>query len=79
VFIHILLFLAVPEGQAGAAGVIGSGTHSWRNQNKNATDNFTGFTDLLNIPNHILGQVAPVQTYHLPGLLNLWNPWRFCF
>ena len=30
----------------------------------------------------ILGQVAPVETYHLPGLLNLWNPWnpwRFCF
>jgi hypothetical protein len=26
-----------------------------------------------------LGQVAPVQTYHLPGLLNPWNPWRFCF
>jgi len=30
----------------------------------------------------ILGQVAPVETYHLPGLLNpwnLWNPWRFYF
>jgi hypothetical protein len=27
----------------------------------------------------ILGQVAPDQTYLLPGSLNLWNPWRFCF
>jgi len=62
-------------------GVIGSETHSWRNQNKNATDS-TDFMDLLKIPNHVLGQVAPVQTYPLPGLLNLWNPWnpwRFCF
>jgi len=27
----------------------------------------------------ILGQVAPVQKYYLPGLLNPWNPRRFCF
>jgi hypothetical protein len=35
-------------------GVIGSGTHSWRNQNKNATD----FTDLLKN----LDQVLHYQT-----------------
>jgi hypothetical protein len=54
---------------------------NWRNQNKNATD-FTDSTDWSKIPNHVLGQVAPVQTYQLLGLLNLWHPWhpwRFCF
>jgi hypothetical protein len=35
-------------------GVIGSGSHSWRNQNKNATD----FTDLPKILDHVLGPTS---------------------
>jgi hypothetical protein len=71
-------------------GAIGSESHSWRNQNKNATD----FTDLPKILDHVLGpldgtpagaapqlrhQVAPIQTHHPLSFLNPWNPWRFCF
>jgi hypothetical protein len=36
-------------------------------------------TDLLKNPQSCTGQIAPVQTDHLPDLLNLWNPRRFCF
>jgi hypothetical protein len=39
------------------AGVIGSGSHSWRNQNKNATDS-TDSTDLPKILDHVLGPTS---------------------